>query len=92
MISWLCAPAALLSGAAGDLVKSMAGFREIVVASPMCPLPYLHTALLLASLGDVPSALRHLDAACKLCEEGTTAESFDAVSNCQANSTARGGA
>lgn len=68
-------------GAAGDLVTSMAHFREIVDSSPMCPLPYLHTALLLASLGDVPSALQHLDAACKLCEDGTGSESFDAVSS-----------
>lgn len=70
----------LLSGAAGNLVKAMALFREIVDTVPTCPLPYLHAALLLASLGDVPSALRHLDAACKLCEDGTESESFDAVS------------
>jgi hypothetical protein len=57
----------------------MAEFREIVELAPTCPLPYLHTALLLASLGDVPSALAHLDAACALCAEGTEAESFDAV-------------
>ena len=61
------------------LGRAMAEFREIVELAPTCPLPYLHTALLLASLGDVPSALAHLDAACALCAEGTEAESFDAV-------------
>ena len=65
-------------------MQSMAQFCEIVDAAPTCPLPYLHAALLLSSLGDVPSALRHLDAACKLCEEGTGSESFDAVSRSKA--------
>ena len=65
-------------GAGGDLIEAMAQFREVVAMAPQCPLPYLHTALLLASLGDVPSALAHLDAACELCAEGTASESFDA--------------
>ena len=44
----------------------MAQFRSVVALAPACPLPYLHTALLLQSIGDVPGAIQHLEAACAL--------------------------